>query len=159
MTSPNGTRCRFSKESTGIYHRYSRYCTTSCDILFISIEEVTRHHGARRQPSSTTSQNFNSTLQLKYNSQQLAHSPPPNTPKMPIHSIYKAWSIAFTILAWSADGHVSAMHASLTDHENDMMEDGAFVYSSLSAKKKALLFTDFETTYFRKVVLDLNNFD
>ena len=51
------------------------------------------------------------------------------------------------------------MHASLTDHENDMMEDGAFVYSSLSAKKKALLFTDFETTYFRKVVLDLNNFD
>ena len=75
---------------------------------------------------------------------------------MPIHSIYGVWTIAFTVLSLSTDGLVAAMRTSLTDHENDMMENGTFVYSTLSAKQRALLFRDFETKYSRKVVLDFN---
>jgi hypothetical protein len=72
---------------------------------------------------------------------------------MLIHNIYGVWRIAFTLLALSTNGLISALHTSLTDHENDMMKNGTFVYSTLSAIKKAALFNDFQTTYSRKVVI------
>ena len=72
---------------------------------------------------------------------------------MPIHNIYGIWRVAFTLLALSTIGLVSGMRTSLSDHENDMMEDGTFVYGTLSAVKKAALFKDFETEYGRKVMI------
>lgn len=73
---------------------------------------------------------------------------------MPIHNIYGVLTTAFTLLALNTNGLVSATYASLTDHENDMMEDGTFVYSSLPAIKKAALFKDFETTYSQEVIIN-----
>ena len=72
---------------------------------------------------------------------------------MPIHNIYGIWRVAFTLLALSTIGLVSGMRTSLSDHENDMMEDGTFVYSTLSALKKAELFEDFELKYSPKVII------
>ena len=45
------------------------------------------------------------------------------------------------------------MRARLSDHKNDMMEDGIFVYGTLSAVKKAELFEDFETKHSREVII------
>ena len=73
---------------------------------------------------------------------------------MPIHSIYGIMRVALTLVALSTNGLVSAMRASLSDLENQMMDNGTFVYGSLSAVRKAVLFKDFETEYKRKVTLD-----
>ena len=73
---------------------------------------------------------------------------------MPIHNTYGVLTTAFTLLALNTNGLVSATHASLTDHENDMMEGGTFVYSSLTAIKKVALFKDFETTYCHEVIIN-----
>ena len=71
---------------------------------------------------------------------------------MPIHNIYGMWRITFTLIALSTNGLVSAMRASLSDHENDMMDDGTFVYSTLSAVQKAELFEDYLATFSRGVM-------
>ena len=39
---------------------------------------------------------------------------------MAIHNIYAVWRIAFTLLALSTNGLVSAMRAKLTDHESQI---------------------------------------
>ena len=39
------------------------------------------------------------------------------------------------------------MRTSLSDLDNEMMEDGTFVYGSLSAVQQILLFKEYETTY------------
>ena len=72
---------------------------------------------------------------------------------MPIRNIRRVLTITFASLALNTNGLVSATHASLTDHENDMMEDGTFVYNTLSAIKKAALLKDFETMHSRVVII------
>lgn len=72
---------------------------------------------------------------------------------MPVHNIYGVWRIAFTLMALSTNGLVSAMRTSLSDHENDMMADGTFVYGTLSAVKKAALFKDFVKANGIKVII------
>lgn len=49
------------------------------------------------------------------------------------------------------------MRTSLTDEENQMMENGTFVYNSLSTRQKKTLFNDYEITYSRKVTTGINN--
>ena len=46
------------------------------------------------------------------------------------------------------------MRTSLSDLDNQMMEDGTFVYGSLSAVQQMLLFKDYEKTFLREVTFD-----
>lgn len=66
----------------------------------------------------------------------------------------KLCRLTFTLLALSSAGLVLGMRTSLSDLDNKMMEDGTFVYGSLSAVQKILLFKDYEATYFREVIFD-----
>lgn len=61
------------------------------------------------------------------------------------------WWLAAAFLALHADGHLMGMHASLTEQENQMMDNGTFLYNALSSRRKAALFKEYEITYARKV--------
>ena len=62
--------------------------------------------------------------------------------------------LTFTLLALSSAGLVWGMRTSLSDLDNQMMEDGTFVYGSLSAVQQMLLFKDYEKTFLREVTFD-----
>lgn len=62
-----------------------------------------------------------------------------------------ACKTAVTLLALCHNRFVTGMRTSLTEHENLMMENGTFVYSSLSSEEQALLFKDFEILFSREV--------
>ena len=70
---------------------------------------------------------------------------------MSASAINGAWMMTVTLLALSSMGLVSGMQTSLTDYENEMMQNGTLVYNSLSTGQKATLFKDFEITYSREV--------
>lgn len=62
----------------------------------------------------------------------------------------------FTLLAMSSNELVCGMHASLSELDNVMMENGTFAYNSLSEKNKAALFKDFEIRYPHKVITTIS---
>lgn len=74
---------------------------------------------------------------------------------MPICITTTIWCMTVTLLALNADGHINGMRASLTEQENQMMDNGTFAYSALSSRRKAVLFKDYEITYSRKVRFDM----
>jgi hypothetical protein len=74
---------------------------------------------------------------------------------MPVSSMRGLCRLAFTLLALSSAGLAWGMRTSLSDLENEMMENGTFVYGSLSAVQQTRLFKDYETTHAREVIFDL----
>jgi hypothetical protein len=56
--------------------------------------------------------------------------------------------IAIILLALSL---ISAMDTSFPDPDNKMMNNGTFIYGLLSSQRKAVLFGEYEITFFREV--------
>ena len=63
-------------------------------------------------------------------------------------------SNASSVMAWTLLllSLISAMQTSLSDLENQMMDNGTFTYSLLSDQRKTELFRKFQISFFRKVV-------
>ena len=64
------------------------------------------------------------------------------------------WNILLLLLALRSDALIATIVPCLTEHENQMMAAGTFVYSSLSSQQEAMLFVDYEVAHSRKVKLD-----
>ena len=76
---------------------------------------------------------------------------------MSVKTVFGVWTLIIALFALNSEVLVSGMRTSLTDEENHMMENGTFIYDSLSARQKTMLFKDYEMTYSRKVTNGTNN--
>ena len=61
------------------------------------------------------------------------------------------WRTAVTFLVLNTVRIIADTYESMTDHENQMMTKGEFVFSTLSSQRQEALFEDFQISFSRKV--------
>ena len=79
--------------------------------------------------------------------------PLPNAFDMQFRNMNGIWIVIFTFLAVSSNELVCGMRTSLSEEDNEMMEDGTFAYNAQSQRTKAVLFKDFVKTFSRQVII------
>ena len=76
------------------------------------------------------------------------------TPIMPLLTVNGVWRLTLTLLFISSGGFVWGMRTSLSDLENERMQNGTLIYSLLSSRQQILLFKDFMTLNAVQVIFD-----
>ena len=74
---------------------------------------------------------------------------------MSIITVGRAWKATVILVLLYLEG-LTGIFTSMTELENQMMDKGTFVFSTLSPERLEKLFEDFQTTYSRKVKHDTN---
>ena len=94
--------------------------------------------------------------QLTYSKQLKRSLPRLTTLIMPLLTVNGVWRLTFTLLTISSGGLVRGMHTSLSDMENERMQNGSLIYSLLSTRQQIVLFKNFMTANSRQVIFYTN---